>query len=148
MTNESNEVISSSRGSRRPAMGWFPPHMHRAFKRLGKEIKNVDLVIEVRDARLPISSSNPELVALLEGKPRLILLNKEDLIPEEMKKEWKSYFANLSVTSLYMDAQHSKNFDAVFNLVEKLLQPFYKKHSKRGMRPPLARILILSRINL
>jgi len=129
--------ISSS-----PAFGWFPPHMLRAFKRLEKEIKNVELVVEVRDARLPISSSNPDLVELLAGRPRIILLNKCDLVSPEDQLNWQDYFSRKKINAIYFDSQNTKNFDPIFKTIEKALRPFYAKYKTRSIRAPLPRILI------
>ncbi len=74
------------------AIQWFPGHMHRARKQITELMPNIDLVIEVLDARLPYSSANPLIPDLCAGKPCLKILNKVDLADEKYTKEWLEYF--------------------------------------------------------
>ena len=71
---------------------WFPGHMSKALREIGERVKVVDIVIEVVDARAPISSRNPELDKLIGNKQHLILLNKKDLANEQITKNWINYF--------------------------------------------------------
>lgn len=73
---------------------WYPGHMTKAIRQMQEDIKLVDLVIELVDARLPLSSRNPEVDKLAANKSRLILLNKSDLADERYNKGWGDYFKN------------------------------------------------------
>ncbi len=80
------------------AIQWFPGHMHRARKQIAELMPQIDLVIEVLDARLPYSSENPMIPELCSGKPTLKLLNKADLADEKQTKEWLKHFNSLPNT--------------------------------------------------
>ena len=71
------------------AINWFPGHMVKTKREIKENLKLVDAVIEIRDARIPNSSKNPDIDQLCKGKPRIILLNKCDLANEKITKEWK-----------------------------------------------------------
>ena len=148
MTPTSDSMNNGGEIFNRPAIGWFPPHMHRAFKRLTNEIKNVDLVIEVRDARLPLASSNLDLVDLLQNKQRMVILNKTDLIENSDQKLWVEYFNKKKITALFLDSQNVKNIDPLFRVIEKSLKGYQTKFRKRGIRPPMPRILIAGMPNV
>lgn len=71
---------------------WFPGHMTRARRQIQDKLKLIDVVIELLDARLPVSSRNPMIDEILQGKPRMILLNKSDLADAKVTQEWIEYF--------------------------------------------------------
>ena len=70
---------------------WFPGHMAKTRRLISENLKNVDITIEILDARIPKSSRNPEIIRLTEGKPSLILLNKCSLADPEQTKKWVKY---------------------------------------------------------
>ena len=78
--------------------------MHRAHKRFARELKNVDVVIEMRDARLPASSGNPELDTMIGKRGRLMLLNKSALADPKANNAWKAHFAARGISTLLLDA--------------------------------------------
>lgn len=80
------------------SINWFPGHMHKARKEIAKVMDEVDVIIEVLDARLPQSSENPLVHSLRKGKPTLKLLNKSDLADETRTREWLEYFNSLPDT--------------------------------------------------
>ena len=82
---------------------WFPGHMAKTRRMITENLKNVDLVIEVLDARIPYSSRNPELPRLTAGKPVLILLNKANLADPEQNKRWADYYTTENTTCISVD---------------------------------------------
>ena len=74
-------------------INWYPGHMKKTHEAIKKNLSLVDFVIEIIDARIPLSSSNPMIQDALEGKPKLILLNKSDLADEKATEEWMRYFS-------------------------------------------------------
>ncbi|MFA7572382.1 MAG: hypothetical protein WCY24_01550, partial [Lutispora sp.] len=72
---------------------WYPGHMVKARRKIAEELKLVDVVIELLDARIPISSRNPEVDSIVGNKKRIIVLNKSDISDPEINKMWKRYFA-------------------------------------------------------
>lgn len=71
---------------------WFPGHMTKTVRLMEKEIRNVDCVLQILDARIPLSSLNPEIERITAGKPHLYILNKSDLADPEITKQWLAYF--------------------------------------------------------
>ena len=79
---------------------WFPGHMAKAKREIKENIKLVDLVIELKDARIPFSSTNPMVDEIVGNKPRLILLNKSSLADPKITKEWMDYYKSINDNSL------------------------------------------------
>ena len=76
---------------------WFPGHMAKAKREIKENIKLVDLVIELKDARIPFSSTNPMVDEIVGNKPRLILLNKSSLADPKITKEWMDYYKSINI---------------------------------------------------
>lgn len=86
------------------AINWFPGHMVKTKREIKENLKLVDAVVEIRDARIPRSSSNPEIEELCKGKPRLILLNKSDLTNPKVTKEWMDYLTKDDVKAIEVNS--------------------------------------------
>ena len=87
------EVIIMEQNSTKTNINWFPGHMAKTRRQIEEDLKLVDIVIELLDARIPISSQNPELKNILRNKMVLKVLNKSDLADSKENKRWKEYFA-------------------------------------------------------
>lgn len=125
-----------------PTVSWYPPHMYRAQKRLARELKNVDVVIEMRDARLPESSGNPELVRLIGDRRRLLLFNKAALADPNQTARWKDYYRDREIPTLFMDADSGSSVNLLYPMVKELAAPGLKTLRARGIRPPPRRLMI------
>ena len=79
---------------------WFPGHMTKTRRMMAESLKIVDLAAELVDARLPLSSRNPEIDKILQSKPRLVILNKSDMADSNANKLWVEYFASKGITAL------------------------------------------------
>ena len=77
-----------------PTIQWYPGHIAKAEKQLNKSLEKIDLVIEVRDARIPISTSHPHLKRWIHGKQHLLVINRRDMISNEAQKAWDKRFRN------------------------------------------------------
>ena len=82
---------------------WFPGHMAKTRRMISDNLKNVDIVIEILDARIPYSSRNPEIKRLTEGKPTLLLLNKASLADPAQNKRWQACYTEGNTTCLLTD---------------------------------------------
>lgn len=103
------------------SINWFPGHMHKARKEIAKVMDEVDVIIEVLDARLPRSSENPMVNTLRKGKPTLKVLNKSDLADPERTKEWLSYFNGLEgVQAITLHQQQRKQIKQIPELCKAL----------------------------
>lgn len=142
---ENGEETASVRS---PGISWFPGHMHKAQKRLAMEIRNTDAVIEMRDARLPMISGNPELGKIISGRKRLILLNKSSLAHSGANRAWQAYFNGHGLTSLFIDADSRSGLNLIFPPLKKLLAETGAKYRRRGIRPPMPRLMVVGMPNV
>lgn len=118
------------------SISWFPGHMAKARRLLTEQLNRIDAVIEICDARLPLSSRNPELCALVNGKPRVLLLNKTDLADPAATKKWLQYFEQqgLSCLGIEMGRRKQSILNAVVELTEERLARSQKKGINRSAR--------------
>ena len=121
---------------------WYPGHMTKAKREMEQYLKLVDFVIEIRDARIPISSKNPMLEQMIKNKPHLIVLSKIDKANPEMTKQWVHQLENNRVQVLALDLLH-QNFKAQISHAGKILcQPLIEKQKRRGIRPRPLRAMV------
>ena len=92
---------------------WFPGHMAKTRRMITENLKNVDAVIEMRDARIPISSKNPEIEKLTQNKPRLILLNKVSLADPAESKKWVAHFSTAKTSCILTDCADGTGFNDI-----------------------------------
>lgn len=116
-----------------PSIQWFPGHMAKTRRLMRDNLKLVDLVVELRDARIPESSANPEIEKLLGDKRRIILLNKSDMADPEITKSWCSFFQKKGIPALAADCRSGKGLKAFFPLMEKVLERELTKRREKGM---------------
>ncbi|AZK47813.1 ribosome biogenesis GTPase YlqF [Paenibacillus lentus] len=122
---------------------WFPGHMTRARRQIQEKLKLIDVVIELLDARLPLSSRNPMIDEILQGKPRLILLNKADLADPAITREWIDYFREEGFAAIAVDASSGQGIKEIPDLARELLKDKIEKQLAKGMNPRSVRALIV-----
>lgn len=122
---------------------WFPGHMAKARRQVTEKLKLIDVVIELLDARLPLSSRNPMIDEIVSEKPRLILLNKADLADEKVTDQWIGYFRGLGMRTLPIDALSGKGVTKLPELCKELAGEMLAKRSEKGMQGRAIRIMIL-----
>ncbi|MDE5865861.1 MAG: ribosome biogenesis GTPase YlqF, partial [Lachnospiraceae bacterium] len=112
---------------------WYPGHMMKAKRMMQENIKLVDLVIELLDARIPISSRNPDIDELGKNKSRLILLNKSDLADARCNKEWMEYFKQEGYTVLEMNSKTGAGIKAIQPAVREVCREKMERNRQRGI---------------
>lgn len=125
------------------AINWFPGHMVKTKREIKENLKLVDAVIEIRDARIPNSSKNPDIDTLCKGKPRIILLNKSDLANERITKEWKKSLENDETVVLEVNALKA---DGLKNIKPALLKLLKEKHDRlraKGLVKITTRVMVV-----
>ena len=128
---------------------WYPGHIAKAEKKLKEQINIVDVVIEVIDARIPISSSYPEIENLLRDKPRLILMNKTDLADIEQTKKWQEVIKNkTNCFVLPTSASDNKDLSKILNKIIELGQPKIIKLVQKGLLPRAVRVMVVGMPNV
>lgn len=123
-------------------INWYPGHMAKTRKQIENDLKIIDVVIELLDARIPISSRNPEIKKLTENKKKIILLNKSDLSDEKINQQWKEFFENESPT-LLTDSNSGKGIDKVSKKIDELMKDEIQKQLERGRINKTIRVMIL-----
>lgn len=122
---------------------WFPGHMTRARREIQEKLKLIDVVIELLDARLPLSSRNPMIDEILQGKPRMIVLNKADLADPAVTEKWVTYFKNEGITAFPVDAATGTRVQDIPAQAKILLQDKIQKQINKGINPRAIRGLIV-----
>ncbi|MBD1371426.1 ribosome biogenesis GTPase YlqF [Hazenella sp. IB182357] len=122
---------------------WFPGHMAKARRQVEEKLKMVDVVYELVDGRLPLSSRNPMMDEIIRNKPRLILLTKCDLADEAGNAKWIQYFQQRGHTVLPVDAQTGKGVKQIHGITEKLLQPMFEKRAMKGIQSKKMRAMVI-----
>ena len=126
-----------------PNLQWFPGHMKKAQRLIEENLKLVDVVIELLDARIPLSSANPMLAEIIKGKPRMIALNKADLADSASTKKWLDYFKRQNVPAVAIDSMKGKGMKQLVKVAEDLARPKTEKFVSKGAKPRAARCMIL-----
>ena len=114
---------------------WFPGHMAKARREVSEKIKFVDIVFELVDARLPISSRNPMMDQLVQHKARLVLLNKGDLADKEQNQKWQRYFQTKGYHTLVINAQQNRGVNKIVPEAKKALKEKLEREKAKGLKP-------------
>jgi len=122
---------------------WFPGHMAKARRQVEEKLKLVDIVFELLDARIPISSKNPMIEEMIKDKPRLVLLNKADLADAAEVKKWIEYYKKLGIVALATNSLTGNPLNDVLKKSEEILINLREKEIKRGMKSRPFRAMIL-----
>ncbi|WRS28270.1 ribosome biogenesis GTPase YlqF [Oscillospiraceae bacterium MB08-C2-2] len=122
---------------------WFPGHMAKTRRLMRENMRLVDIVVELRDARIPHSSSNPEIDKLTAHKPRIILLNKADTADELQSQRWCAYYMSRQVPALAVDCRSGKGLGAFVPLVRQTLAAQLKRLEEKGMSGRPIRIMVV-----
>lgn len=122
---------------------WFPGHMTKTKRKIQSSLKLVDAVAEIIDARIPVSSRNPDLAQLIQSKPRLVLLNKSDMANQTATKMWIDYFGKQGITAIAIDCKSGRGLNQFAPTVNKVLAKRLEKLKSKGMINPMLRIMIV-----
>ncbi|GKV67779.1 ribosome biogenesis GTPase A [Sporosarcina sp. NCCP-2716] len=125
------------------AIQWFPGHMAKARREVTEQLKLVDIVFELVDARLPLSSRNPMIDEVIHQKPRLLILNKMDLADEHETARWIRYFDEKGIQAIAINSFEGKGLQAVTKAAKEVLAPKIERMKKRGIRPGAIRAMIV-----
>ena len=122
---------------------WFPGHMAKTRRLIKESLKLVDGVVEIVDARIPYSSSNPELNDIIKGKPRIVLLNKCDVADSNATNMWVSYYKSKNMFALPVDCRTGKGLNKFIPTVQKALAEVIEKNEQKGMRGKSLRLMVV-----
>lgn len=122
---------------------WYPGHMTKAKRQMQEDIKLIDLIIELVDARIPLSSRNPDIDELGKNKSRLILLNKSDLADERYNEKWTEYFQKKGYYVLKINARSGAGLKAIQNVIQEACKEKIERDRKRGIKNRPIRAMVV-----
>lgn len=122
---------------------WFPGHMTKTKRQIQASLKLVDAVAEILDARIPLSSKNPDLQKLIQNKPKVVLLNKCDMANQNATSRWIDYYALQGVTAIAVDCKSGKGLNKFAPAVNNVLAERRERLKAKGMVNPMLRIMIV-----
>ncbi|MGN4126222.1 ribosome biogenesis GTPase YlqF [Lysinibacillus sphaericus] len=122
---------------------WFPGHMAKARREVTEKLKLVDIIFELIDARLPLSSRNPMIDEVINQKPRLLILNKSDMADEQETRKWVEYFAERGHKAVAINSLEGKGLQLVTKAAQEILTEKFDRMKARGMKPRAIRAMIV-----
>ncbi len=123
-------------------INWYPGHMLRAKKQLIQRLKQVDVVLELRDARIPIASVNPDFESILQQKKRMVLLNKAGLADAKISRQWLGFFKQNRMACHFIDVRQNRGVPQVLPLARELMEEKWMRFQKKGIRPPTLKLMV------
>ncbi|MFD2670133.1 ribosome biogenesis GTPase YlqF [Marinicrinis sediminis] len=122
---------------------WFPGHMAKARRQIEEKLKLIDVVIELLDARIPLSSRNPMIDQILQQKPRVVILNKSDMADEQVTENWVAWFAEQELEAIPVDATSGKGVPRIVQASKEKMATKFAAMRKKGINPRPVRALIV-----
>ena len=122
---------------------WYPGHMTKAKRQMQEDIKLIDLIIELVDARVPLSSRNPDIDELGKNKSRLILLNKADLADERQNEAWKAYFQSKGFYVVKVDSRNGSGMKTIHNVIQEACKEKIERDRRRGIKNRPIRAMVV-----
>ncbi len=122
---------------------WFPGHMAKTRRMIKDNLSLVDIVVELRDARIPLSSGNPELHKWIGNKKRLVVLNKCDTADQRITSRWLDYYKNEGILAIATDAKTGKGFDKFLPTVQQALSEVLARRAEKGMAGRPLRMMVV-----
>lgn len=124
-------------------INWFPGHMKKTKEIIIDNLKLVDVVLEIIDSRIPISSRNPMIDEIVADKPRMIIMNKSDLSDPEENKKWVKKFRDEGIPALLMNSKENVPVDKIYKEARTLLKEKFEKNEKMNIDNPMIRMMIV-----
>lgn len=122
---------------------WYPGHMAKTFRQIEEDLKLVDLVIELLDARIPISSRNPQISSVIKNKKEIIVLNKADLSDDKLNKIWLKYFESKNIPAVLTDSNSGKGIDKCIKEIEEIMEDDLTIQANKGRIGRKIRVMIV-----
>ena len=124
-------------------INWYPGHMAKTKREIEEDLKLIDVVIEILDARIPLSSRNPDIAKLTENKKKIIVLNKIDLGDNKQNELWRKYFENQGQVCVLVNSNQGKGIDEVISTIQKVVKEDLEGYAEKGRIGRKIRAMIL-----
>lgn len=122
---------------------WFPGHMAKTRRKIKESLPLVDAVTEIVDARVPVSSHNPEISEIISGKPRIVVLNKCDVADENATKKWIAFFKSQGIPAIAADCKSGKGLNLYRPLIKEVLADKIKSYEEKNMQGRALRVMVV-----
>lgn len=128
-----------------PSVGinWYPGHMAKTRRQITEDLKIIDVVIELLDARIPLASQNPDIAQITKGKKKIVVLNKCDLSDEKQNQRWISYFKKQGIPAVLTDSNSGKGINNCISEIEKIMEEHLQGQAQKGRVGRKIRAIIL-----
>ena len=136
--NENND-----KGVKNSVINWYPGHMAKTKREIVENLKLIDVVIEILDARILISSQNPDMANIIKNKKKIVLLNKYDLADDVQNKKWVKYFEEKKIPALLINANDGKGIEKVISKIEEVMKDEIEKDREKGRVGRIIRVLVI-----
>lgn len=125
------------------SINWYPGHMSKTRKQIAEDLKLIDVVIEILDSRIPISSRNPDIANLTSGKDKIIILNKSDLADKKQNELWVQYFKEKGQPAILANCNEGKGINEILRATEKIKQAEMEEYAEKGRTGRKIRAMVL-----
>lgn len=124
-------------------INWYPGHMAKTKREIAENIKLIDVVVEILDARIPVSSQNPDIQDIIQNKKKIILLNKCDLADNKETNKWVAHFKEQGIESVVINANVGKGIKDVSKKIEEVMKEELALEAEKGRIGKIIRVLVL-----
>ena len=124
-------------------INWYPGHMAKTKKQIIEDLKLIDVVVEILDARIPKSSQNPDLQEWIKNKKKIVVLNKSDLAEDTQNKQWIEYYKKQGIPAVLTDSNSGKGINETLREIEKIMQDDKKALEQKGRTGKAIRVMIV-----
>ena len=125
------------------SINWYPGHMAKTKREISEDLKLIDVVVELLDSRIPLSSQNPDIAELTKGKKKIIVLNKTDLADNMQNEAWKKHFNSNGQVCILTDSNLGKGINEVTKAIEEIMKEDLKKYAEKGRTGRKIKAMIL-----
>ena len=124
-------------------INWYPGHMYKTKKKVEEELKNIDIVYEIIDARIPLSSKNNDIDSLIKNKKRILIMTKKDLCDINETNKWVSFYKEKGYNILLIDLKDNNDYKKIIELTKKLTEEIQSKRHSKGLNNKEIRALVI-----
>lgn len=135
--------INENEKFQKTVINWYPGHMAKTKREISEKLSLIDVVFEVIDARIPMSSKNKDIDTLIKDKPKVLIMTKMDLCDMEKTNKWKSYYENNGYQVIIVDLINNKNVNEIFNKINPIINALNEKRKSKGLKERKIRALVL-----
>lgn len=141
--DKKNKEENSEKSFAHAHFSWYPGHMAKTKKQIIEDLKLIDVVVEILDARIPKSSQNPDLQEWIKNKKKIVVLNKSDLAEETQNKQWVEYYKKQGIPAILTDSNSGKGINETVREIEKIMQNDKKTLEEKGRTGKAIRVMIV-----